>query len=371
MVVEKRQETLLIVDDAPENLKLLCAYLRSYGYNVLLAEDGEAALKQANEIKPDLILLDVVMPVMDGFETCQRLKENEQTRAIPVIFMTALVNTADKVKGFDLGAVDHITKPLQPEEVLARVTTHLTIQNLQKSLQQQIIERDKLIAELDTFAHTVAHDLKNPLGLITGYISLLRDNWATISADKIQEFLQTIAQTGYKMSNIIEELLLLASIRQCEVKLSPLNMTNIVAEALLRLDYIIEKYQADIVVSDQWPTALGQAQWIEEVWVNYISNGLKYGGQPPRLELGATPTSNGSVRFWIRDNGPGLPPESQAQLFTRFTRLEQTRAQGHGLGLSIVQHIVEKLGGEVGVKSAPGQGSEFFFTLTVGKTSPN
>jgi two-component system sensor histidine kinase/response regulator len=358
------RDTLLIIDDSLENLTLLCDFLRASGFNVAVAENGEIGLRQVSEVNPDLILLDVVMPVLDGFETCRRLKENEATRHIPVIFMTALANTSDKVKGFELGAVDHITKPLQPEEMLARITTHLTIQRLQRSLQEQIIERDKLINELDAFAHTVAHDLKNPLGLITGYISFLRDNWPTISAEKVMDFLQTIAQTGYKMSNIIDELLLLASIRQREVKLIPLDMGNIVAEALLRLDYMIEKYQAEIMIADEWPKAWGYAPWVEEVWVNYISNGLKYGGQPPRLELGATPTTNGIIRFWIRDNGSGLPPEAQGQLFIRFTRLDQTRAQGYGLGLSIVQHIVEKLGGHVGVESAgPGEGSLFFFTL--------
>ncbi|MBN1992796.1 MAG: hybrid sensor histidine kinase/response regulator [Anaerolineae bacterium] len=359
----KDKDTLLIVDDSPENLDLLCVYLQGCGFSVLVAENGEEALQKVNEVRPDLILLDVVMPVMDGFETCQRLQENEATRDIPIIFMTALANTADKVKGFALGAVDHITKPLQPEEVLARITTHLTIKKLQKNLQEQISERDNLIAQLDAFAHTVAHDLKSPLGLITGYIGFLQDNWMTIPAEQRQEYLQTIAQTGYKMSNIIEELLLLASIRQSEVKVKPLDMGQIVAEALLRLDYLVEKYQAEVIVSDNWPVAVGHRQWVEEVWVNYVSNGLKYGGQPPRLELGAVPYENGSICFWIRDNGPGLTPEEQAQLFTRFTRLDQTRAKGYGLGLSIVQYIVEKLGGEVGVNSKEGHGSIFSFTL--------
>jgi two-component system sensor histidine kinase/response regulator len=363
MANDEEKGTLLIVDDSLENLKLLCDFLHSFGFSILVAENGEAALEQANEARPDLILLDVVMPGIDGFETCRRLKENENTRNIPVIFMTALANTSDKVKGFELGAVDHITKPLQPEEVLARVTTHLTIQNLQKSLQKQIIERDKLIAELDAFAHTVAHDLKNPLGLVTGYVSFLENNWPAIPAGEIREILQTIAQTGYKMSNIIDELLLLASIRQKEVKLNPLDMRNIVTEALLRMEYMIEKYQAKITISEEWPAALGHAQWVEEVWVNYISNGLKYGGQPPRLELGATPQTDGTINFWVRDNGPGLTPEKQARLFTRFTRLDETRAKGHGLGLSIAQHIIEKLGGEVGVESEVGQGSVFSFTL--------
>jgi signal transduction histidine kinase len=361
---DQPKNNLLIVDDSPENLELLCVFLRDFGFEVDVAENGETALAQVKQRKPDLILLDVVMPGLDGFETCRILKENDETKDIPVIFMTALVNTSDKVKGFELGAVDHITKPLQPEEVVARITTHLTIKNLQRSLQEQIVERDKLISQLDAFAHTVAHDLKNPLGVITGYMTYLNDNWSTTSPEQIEELLQTIAQTGYKMSNIIEELLLLASIRQSEIKLKPLNMRNIVSESLLRLDYMLTEYNAEITMSEEWPIALGHAQWVEEVWVNYISNGLKYGGSPPHLELGASPPTNGLVRFWIRDNGPGLSKEAQTKLFTRFTRLEETRAKGHGLGLSIVQHIVERLGGEVGINSQVDQGSEFSFTLT-------
>jgi signal transduction histidine kinase len=361
------QNTLLIVDDSPENLELLCEFLRDSGFEIVVAENGEVALQQLTRIKPDLILLDVVMPGLDGYETCYRLKARDETRDIPVIFMTALVNTSDKIKGFELGAVDHITKPLQPEEVLARITTHLTIKNLQISLQEQIVERDKLIDQLDAFAHTVAHDLKSPLGVITGYMTFLDDNWSTIPAQETQELLHIIAQTGYKMSNIIEELLLLASMRQSEIKLTPLNMGLIVSESLLRLNFMLEETNADVMVADEWPAALGYASWIEEVWVNYISNGLKYGGQPPRLKLGATSTGNGMVCFWVQDNGPGLSPEAQAKLFTRFTRLEESQAKGHGLGLSIVQHIVTRLGGTVGVKSTVGRGSKFFFTLPAAK----
>jgi signal transduction histidine kinase len=156
--------------------------------------------------------------------------------------------------------------------------------------------------------------------------------------------------------------------RQSEIKFKPLNMGLIVSESLLRLNYMLEEYNAEVEVAEDWPVALGHAQWIEEVWVNYISNGLKYGGEPPRLELGATSTNNGMVRFWIRDNGSGISAEAQEKLFTRFTRLEETRAKGHGLGLSIVQHIMERLGGEVGLDSEIGQGSEFYFTLRTAET---
>lgn len=166
------------------------------------------------------------------------------------------------------------------------------------------------------------------------------------------------------MSNIINELLLLAGIRGREaVERAPLDMGRVVNEVLLRLLYMTRETQAEIVQPASWPSALGYGPWVEEVWANYISNGLKYGGQPPRLELGGDVLPGGMVRFWVRDHGAGIAIEDQARLFTPFTQLDQVRAKGHGLGLSIVQRIVEKLGGRVGVESAPGQGSTFIFTL--------
>jgi signal transduction histidine kinase len=128
---------------------------------------------------------------------------------------------------------------------------------------------------------------------------------------------------------------------------------------------LIDEHQAEIILPESWPQAVGYSPWIEEVWANYLSNGIKYGGEPPRLELGATKQADGFVRFWVHDQGPGISVEDQTRLFTPFTQLEQVRATGHGLGLSIVRRIVEKLGGEVGMESEVGKGSTFHFTLPV------
>jgi len=149
------------------------------------------------------------------------------------------------------------------------------------------------------------------------------------------------------------------------VTLGPVDMGSIVNQVLERLQYLIEPSQATIHYPEEWPQGIGYAAWVEEVWANYISNGIKYGGQPPRVELGATISEEPQeqVRFWVRDNGPGLTPEEQGRLFTPFTRLDQTRARGHGLGLSIVRRIVDKLNGSVGVESQIGAGSTFWFTL--------
>ena len=165
------------------------------------------------------------------------------------------------------------------------------------------------------------------------------------------------------MGKIIDELLLLATVRKQEVERESLDMASLMVEARQRLAGEIEEYQAQIILPDAWPMAKGYGPWVLEVWVNYLSNAVKYGGKPPRVELGATEQADGMVRFWIRDNGSGVPPEAQAQLFAPFARLDQVRARGYGLGLSIVRRIVEKLGGQVGVESEIGRGSVFSFTL--------
>jgi signal transduction histidine kinase len=219
--------------------------------------------------------------------------------------------------------------------------------------------------ELDSFAHTVAHDSQNPLGLIIGYSDYLLESFSETDPEQALNILRTIRKTGQKMSNITAELLLLASVRKGTLKLKALNMAEIVAQAQQRLAFMIEEYGGEIALPDTWPVAQGYAPWIEEVWANYLSNGLKYGGRPPRLKLGASSEGEGMIRFWIHDNGPGLDAAAQAQLFTQFTRLDETRATGHGLGLSIVKRIVEKLGGQVEVESkgTPGEGTIFSFTL--------
>jgi len=243
---------------------------------------------------------------------------------------------------------EDITARKQAEEMLRQYATELELRN----------------AELDAFAHTVAHDLKNPLTAMIGFSSLLQSHFVEMSEEDRQGFLQKIEQSGFKIQSIVDELLLLASVREMsEIGTGPLDMGHIVAESLKRLNYLVQEHQAEIVLSERWPMALGYGPWVEEVWVNYLSNAIKYGGQPPRVQVGATVEAAGRVRFWVRDNGDGLSSEERARLFTPFERLHQVSIEGHGLGLSVVRRIVEKLGGQVGVESGEGQGSTFYFTL--------
>lgn len=359
------KETILIVDDNATNLDVLFHHLDGAGLEILVAEDGLEAVERAKRTQPDLILLDVMMPGLDGFETCRQLKNDPKTQHIPVIFMTAIANIESKVMGFAVGGVDYITKPFQLEEVLARVNSHLTILKLQRDLQAQARELQARNEELDAYARTVAHDLAGPAGRIMGFAELLAQEAGVMPAEELQEYAGIISRSARKMNEIIIALLLLARVRHQEVARRPVDMALILPDVLARLAERLNEYQPELIIAADWPIALGYAPWIEEVWVNYLSNALKYGGRPPRVELGATIEANHMARFWIRDNGPGLSPSEQTRLFTPFTRLHSGRIEGHGLGLSIVRRIIEKLGGQVGVESdgIPGRGSCFSFTL--------
>lgn len=353
-------DTLLIVDDIPANISVLTNFLKNAGFKVLVAQNGKRAIQKAEYAAPDLILLDVMMPEMDGFEACRILKSQDSTKKIPIIFMTALADTVDKVKGFELGAADYITKPIQQEEVLARINAHLNLYKLQQNLQVCNLQ-------LDAFSRTVAHDLKNPLNTVIGYADELVEICSEenlLNAD-LRSQLDLVSKAGHKMEDIINSLLLFARTTKDEfLDKQPLDMSEIIQQVQERLVYAIEDSKAEIIIPDNFPTVISYAPWVEEILANYISNGLKYGGSPPKIELGADILEDDNmICFWVQDNGQGLSKEAQAKLFTPFTRLHQERAEGHGLGLSIVQQIVERLDGKVGINSEIGQGSRFYFTL--------
>ena len=254
-----------------------------------------------------------------------------------------------------------ITIALENARLYQEASDHA--ERLEERVRERTAELRARNEELAAYDHTVAHDLKNPLALVTGYAELLAQDFASMSDDELQKHLGTIARHGHKMRSIIDELLLLAEMRDMEVEMVALDTASLVAAAQHRLADMIEKHGAEIVSPEAWPVALGHGPWVEAVWTNYLSNAIKYGGQPPQVEMGAMEQKDAQVRFWVRDNGPGIPAEEQARLFSRFTRLDQDRARGHGLGLSIARRIVENLGGHVAVESRLGYGSTFSFSL--------
>jgi signal transduction histidine kinase len=266
-----------------------------------------------------------------------------------------VLEVVDKLDG------DFDSDDLNVAETLA-ASASIALENarLVEKLQTQTEDLRSRNEELDAFAHTVAHDLQNPLARILGYAELLGWDSQQLTEDDRRQAVQVITDNAQKMSTIIRELLMLSSVRKTEVVVEPIETASIVEAAMERITHMLEQKNAEVVLPETWTPALGYTPWIEEVWENYLSNALKYGGTPPKIELGSSLRPDGMVRFWVRDNGDGLEPEDQQRLFVPFSKLSSS---GHGLGLSIVRRIIHKLGGEVGIESEMGQGSVFFFTL--------
>lgn len=246
------------------------------------------------------------------------------------------------------GAAQDITQRKSAEEMMRKTTLQLQARN----------------EELDAFAHTVAHNLKNPIAGMMGAASVALNYFGRMTEAEIKDSFQTIIEGTYNARNIIDSILLLAGVnRQTSVEISPLDMRGIIQHVETRFHPQIAERAAHIIVADGLPQAVGYAPWIEEVWANYLSNALKYGGNPPEIMFGGAPVGRGMVRFWISDNGKGLTEHEQSMIFTPFTRISQAKIEGHGLGLSVVQRIVQRLGGAAGVESRPGEGARFWFTL--------
>lgn len=237
-------------------------------------------------------------------------------------------------------------------------------EHLEQLVQERTLELEAQNRELDAYAHSVAHDLKTPLTTIVGRAQLLSAMGTDLTPEQIHDSVTGIHRTAVKMTNIINALLLLASIRrEGDVRTTAIDVKSIAQEASERVNNHLQAANGTIEFVGDWAPALGYAQWVEEVWVNYISNAIKYGGTPPQIEIGCTSLGNGYNQYWVRDHGAGIAAEHQASLFVQFSRINPTSSDGHGLGLSIVKRIIERLQGEVGYENAEGGGGMFWFTL--------
>ena len=349
-----RQTTILIIEDNAAVRETLVDLINLHGFRTLTATDGMEGLAIAQRETPSLIITDISMPVMTGFALLEALHQAEGLRTIPVIVISAKTDRADTRRGMELGAADYITKPFSESEVLRAITIQL--------------EKKELLDELDAFAHTVAHDLKTPLFTLSGRLYLATEGLGKMDESALRRNLQEASLAAGHLSTIIDELLFLALVRQesIKTKMTTLDMGVIVAESLDSLASQLTASESVIQQPSQWPAAVGYAPWLTQVWVNYISNALKYGGLRPQITLGSARSADGRmVRFWVKDNGPGLDADSQRSMFVPFTRVAKVSATSHGLGLSIVRRIMEKLGGTVGVESQLGAGALFWFELPV------
>jgi signal transduction histidine kinase len=351
-------ETILIVDDTPANLSVLVDTLSEAGYQLMVAEDGEDAVAQTARTKPDLILLDVMMPGLDGFETCERFKAQPGTRNIPVIFMTALTDTAEKVRAFTAGAVDYITKPIQHEEALARIGIHLTIRRLRHELEQELALKER-------FMRIAGHDLRNPLCLILMSGELARRKGAK---PEVAEYLESIHSSAGQMRRIIDTFL---NVRKAgdpgPGPAGRVDLNLMAAAVVAQNEPAAERKQVTVTLElmENPPLVRTDAGHAYQALTNYVSNALKFlppGGQVTvRSQAGEN-----SMRVTVEDNGPGVPPGERATLFTEFARLSNRPTGGEestGLGLSIVKQLIESERGKVGAEFPATGGSVFWFEL--------
>jgi signal transduction histidine kinase len=362
---ETHRATILIVDDTPINLRVIVESLEGHGYQIVVATRGEEALKRANYVKPDLILLDVMMPDLNGFEICRRLKAQPATHDIPVIFMTSLASVDDKVTGFSVGAIDYVTKPLHVEEVRARVNTHLGLRAMQKELEMRTAQLTTVNEELEAFAYSVSHDLRAPLRAINGFAQILTERCGASLPPEGHECLKKVQVASKRMDVLIQDLLTYARTGRGSVRAIPVPLPPLIQELECTFGDRLATTHAHVDVLEPLAIPLGDPTLIEQILLNLLDNALKYRRAEvvPELKLSATAMGE-EVLIQLADNGIGMPREYQDKIFHVFQRLHHEHEYpGTGIGLAIVAKAAHAMGGEVSVESSPGQGSTFSVRL--------
>ncbi|MBE9128723.1 MULTISPECIES: response regulator [unclassified Coleofasciculus] len=363
------KELIFIVDDRPSNLQLLSEFLKESGFKVLVARDGESALKKLEKISPDLILLDVMMPGIDGFETCRRIKASPATHDIPVIFMTVLSDTADKVKGFEAGGVDYITKPIQGEEVLARINVHLHLRSLTKQLQDAKQAAEAANRTKTEFLANMSHELRTPLNAILGIAQILQGS-KTMTEEEC-DHIRIVYQSGSHLLTLLNDILDLSKIEAGKMELYP---TDFTLPAFLQ-DVVeicrIWAQQKGIAFnyqpSPELPTAIhADEKRLRQILINLLGNAIKFtdqGGVTFNVER--IENSAAKIRFQVEDTGIGISLEQLDNIFLPFEQVgnNQCKAEGTGLGLAISQKIIQMMGSTLKVTSYPGVGSIFWIDL--------
>ena len=375
-----QKESILIIDDTPANLAVLVNFLTDSGFNVFVAEDGESGMEQVDFANPDIVLLDIMMPGIDGMETCRRLKNQEKTKDIPVIFMTALSDIEDIVKGFTVGAVDYVTKPIMQEEVLARIKTHLAMRRLQRDLIAKNAELHVKNEQLHSLNQTkneflgiAAHDLRNPLGSLIGYLDLMLHEIRAdkYSMDRVTEDLQVMLKVSDRMKNLVNKLLDISAIEsgklELDLKLEDLSQITAESEELFKRKAVQKKINLSVRLVNTLPQVYVDRSRITEVFDNLISNAIKFNKADGSIEI-YSERKDSEVITHVRDTGLGLDENDLKDVFKTFTKLSAKPTAGEsstGLGLAIVKKIVELHGGRVWVESRKDIGSTFSFSLPV------
>ena len=385
---------ILIVDDNQTNLDVLFELLKNYGFKVLVAQDGESAIEQIEYIHPDLILLDIMMPGIDGFETCHRLKADQATQDIPIIFMSALSDTVDKVKGFQTGAVDYITKPFQHEEVLSRIQTHLTIRSLQKKLEEknvelahlnqnlerlveqkskQLIDQEKT-AIIGRLTQGMVHNLKSPLQVMQTSVDLIETKATKINDYSFFSYTKYILQAITKVNQIMDTLMV-KSRKEQKQDLQAVNINELVQREIQLLEgnlYFKNKIKKKYFYDENIANIPLIYSYISQVFYNLINNSMDamWGKKIRELTI-VTRQDESKIYMDIADTGCGIAPEDLSKIFDPFYTSKPPKGEekkegeptGTGLGLYTCIELLKPFNGQIAISSNLGKGSIFTVVL--------
>jgi two-component system, sensor histidine kinase and response regulator len=373
--IDLKNAKVLMVDDTPANIDLLHKILSTQGYKLSFATGGKKALNIISRTPPNLILLDVMMPDMDGFEVCRILKSQKETQDIPVIFMTALTDTVDKIKGFSLGAVDYITKPIQSEELLARVSTHLKLQAHVIELKKRNLESEqaRFAAESanrakSSFLANMSHELRTPLNAIIGYTDLVQEEASDLGYETIITDLTKIQTAAKQLLGIISDVLDITKIEADKMETNPseFDVSHLIKDVItvIRPSLIDGKHFLKVNCPPEIGTFHTDAIKVQQILFNLLNNAVKFTKQGT-----ITLTVNRSAQemtFQVTDTGIGIPANKLSVIFQPFTQADSSHTRefgGTGLGLTICKHYCDMMEGHIAVESEVGKGSKFTIRL--------
>ncbi len=370
---------ILIVDDIPKNLQLLSSILSAEGYQIAFASNGNQAISVADTTKPDLILLDIMMPELDGYEVCTILKSNPNTAHIPIIFLTGRVETDDVVRGFQVGAVDYIAKPFNTVELLIRVKTHLDLKlskdELVKKNHQLTAyksELEQLVATKDKFFSIIAHDLRGPFSGFLGLSEVLANEYDLLEKEDIVQISDSMNKAAKRLFAFLENLLEWSSTQTGRLELHPSNIDfSIIANKTIALLSTTANEKKISLKSniDNNTYVFADSNIAHTVLRNLVSNAIKFTREGGSITLNSSSNDN-FVTISVSDTGVGMEEETIAKLFKvdkKYTSHGTNNETGTGLGLILCKELVEKSGGNISVRSILNEGSTFEFTLPIVK----
>ncbi|MDX9790670.1 MAG: hybrid sensor histidine kinase/response regulator [Candidatus Kapaibacterium sp.] len=374
--MKDNKELILIVDDNPANIEVAVAHLQQEGFIIETAKSARQALQLINSIKPDLVLLDIMMPVVDGFELCRIMKSNKESMDIPVIFITALNQPEDMVKGFNYGAVDYITKPFNKEELVSRVRNHLNLVKQTKTIKYQNDVLIKLNQEKNGIIELTAHDLNNPLQSVLGYTDMLISKMS-VEDSQLMTYALSIKTSAQKAVNIIKDLMEVNLIEEGKLKLSivKFDLRDVLVKVVEDYTFHSEIKKQKLIYDETEKPCLVVADKskMERIFDNLLSNAVKFTKIGGRIYVKCDyvteiENNNSYAVITIKDEGPGFTDEDKSKMFVKFAKLSAKPTSDEsstGLGLSIVKQLTDLLNGQIYLISQKGAGATFYLKFKV------